>query len=92
MAGGKFFALIDEIKASEERLDKLAEPLLAKLVTTEAAAKRAVEAKSATIDAAADYIRRMEMATTELGDGSNQGPTLEDASSAPLEPPAGEVK
>ena len=86
MAGGKFFALIDEIKASEERLDALAEPLLEKLVTTEAAAKRAVEAKHATIDAAADYIRRMSAATDELakeGEGGNGGPTLLAGSAEP---------
>lgn len=85
MAGGKFFALIDEIKASEERLDALAEPLLEKLATTEAAAKRAVEAKHATIDAAADYIKRMSAATSELseGEGGNGGPTLQAGSAEP---------
>jgi hypothetical protein len=82
MAGGKFFALIDELKASEERLDALAEPLLEKLAHTEAAAKVAVEAKHATIDAAADYIKRMSGITEKLGEGSNGGPTLPGASAA----------
>lgn len=82
MAGGKFFALIDEIRASEDRLDKLAEPLLEKLATTEAAAARAVEAKHATIDAANDYIKRMGAVASELGEGGNGGPSLPGASSA----------
>jgi hypothetical protein len=86
MAGGKFFALIDELKASEERLDALAEPLLKKLALTENAAVIAVEAKHATIDAAADYIKRMNGVTEKLAEGkqTNGGPTLPIGSAMPL--------
>lgn len=50
--------------------------MLEKLAHTEEAAKRAVETKHATIDAAADYINRMNAVTSELGETGNGGPTL----------------
>lgn len=81
MAGGKFFALIDELAASEQRLDKLAEPLLQKLAATEGAAAVAVDAKHAQLDAAADYIKRMSGVTERLGEAGNGGPILPAGSS-----------
>lgn len=76
MAGGKFFALIDEMAASEDRLDKLAEPLLEKMHNSEKLAARAVETKHAKLDAALDYIKRMDDVTEKLGEGDNGGPKL----------------
>lgn len=81
MAGGKFFALIDEMKASEQRLDALAEPLLEKMATAEKEAAVAVESRHATLDAARDYIRRMQHTSDALGDGGNGGPSLPEPSS-----------
>jgi hypothetical protein len=82
MAGGKFFALIDEMAASEQRLDALAEPLLEKMAESEKLAARAVESKSAKIDAAIDYIKRMDEVSESLGD--NGGPKLpEDSKESP---------
>lgn len=79
MAGGKFFALIDESKASEERLDRLAEPLLEKMAAAEKLAGQAVETKHAKLDAVIDYIKRMDAVSTELGEGGNGGPTVKDS-------------
>lgn len=76
MAGGKFFALIDEMAASEDRLDKLAEPLLEKMHNSEKLAARAVETKHAKLDAALDYIKRMDDVSEKLGEGDNGGPKL----------------
>lgn len=76
MAGGKFFALIDEMAASEDRLDKLAEPLLEKMHNSEKLAARAVETKHAKLDAALDYIKRMDEVSEKLGEGDNGGPKL----------------
>lgn len=87
MAGGKFFALIDEIAQSEERLDKLAEPLLNRLPQLEERAKRAIEGKHAKLDAAADYLERLEGKIEQMED--NGGPPLSDGSSAPSAKPTG---
>lgn len=76
MAGGKFFALIDEMAASEERLDALAEPLLEKMANSEKMATKAVESKHAKLDAAMDYIKRMDAVSETLWDGGNGGPKL----------------
>lgn len=88
MAGGKFFALIDEMTASEARLDKMAQPLLEKMAKSELLAARAVEAKHAKYDAAIDYIKRMDGVTEQLGDGDNGGPKLKTSSGGQTEPPA----
>ena len=82
MAGGKFFALIDELKASEQRLDALAEPLLEKIAESEKLAARAVDSKIAKIDAAIDYIKRMdEVSGTLEGNGGLKLP--EDSQESP---------
>ena len=79
MAGGKFFALVDEIKQSEARLDEMAEPLLKRLAETEERAKRAVEARHTRLDAAADFLARLEGHVDALEAAnavSNGGPIL----------------
>lgn len=85
MAGGKFFALIDELDASEQRLDALAEPLLAKLVDTEKRASAAVEGRLAKLEAAQDYIKRMTGVVERLEDkkADNGGPTLGASAGSP---------
>ena len=85
-AGGKFFALVDEIAASERRLDAVAEPLLAEMAETERLATQAVEARRAQNKAAQDYIKKMRSATDELSDG-NGGPPLDG-----LPPPVSDLK
>lgn len=85
-AGGKFFALIDEIAASERRLDAAAEPLLAEMAETERLATQAVEARRAQNKAAQDYILRMRGAAEELS-GDNGGPPLDG-----LPPPVSDLK
>jgi hypothetical protein len=83
MAGGKFFALVDEMKASEDRLDRLAEPLFQKLADSEKMAARAVDAKHAKLDAAMDYIKRMDDVTEKLEEGDNGGPKVSPELSLP---------
>lgn len=83
MAGGKFFALVDEMAASEERLDALAEPLLEKMHTSEKLAATAVEAKHAKLDAAIDYIKRLDGTVEKLGEDGNGGPKLPKAGADP---------
>lgn len=85
MAGGKFFALIDEMAASENRLDALAEPLLEKMAASEKLAGQAVEAKHAKLDAAIDYIKRMDGVAEKLGEDGNGGPKLPAGSEAETE-------
>jgi hypothetical protein len=88
-SGGIFFSLIDEIEASERRLDEAAAPLLQKMQETEALAKGAVETRLDRLDAAQDYIKRIQDVTEKLTEG-NGGPSLEGGSAEsppPSDPP-----
>jgi hypothetical protein len=75
-SGGVFFSLIDEIEASERRLDEAAAPLLQKMQETEALAKGAVGMRLDRLDAAQDYIKRIQDVTDKLTEGNNGGPPL----------------
>lgn len=80
-AGGLFFALVDELAASERRLDAIAAPLLEEVRQTEAMAAMAVDARRAKLAAARDYIDRIRGETVKLeeeGAATNGGPTVAD--------------
>jgi hypothetical protein len=78
-SGGVFFSLIYEIEASERRLDEAAAPLLQKMQETEALAKGAVGTRLDRLDAAQDYIKRIQDVTDKLAEG-NGGPSLVEGS------------
>lgn len=87
MAGGEFFALIDEMDGSERRLDALAKPVLEKLALLEKRATTAIEGKQAKLDAAIDYVARMDSATQKLeqnGKPNNGGPIVPGSEVSPL--------
>lgn len=76
-AGGVFFSLIDEMEASERRLDEAAAPLLAEMQEAEKEATVAIEGRRAKVAAGRDYIKRMHAVTDELKEGEgNGGPSL----------------
>ncbi len=86
MPGGKFFSLIDELAASERRLDEAAEPLFKEMEETERQATEAVEARRAKLAAARDYIDRMRKATDAMNksdEGDNGGPKLPGSGEVP---------
>ena len=86
MAGGKFFALLDEESQSDQRLDDLAEGLMARRQALEARAKKAIETKQDQLGAAEYYLDRLEGKIKELEDSAtNGGPTL--GASAPSPQP-----
>lgn len=91
MAGGEFFALIDEMDGSEHRLDALAKPVLEKLALLEGRATIAIQGKHAKLDAAIDYVDRMETTTKKLEEGAkatNGGPTVQGSEVSPKPSPA----
>jgi hypothetical protein len=81
-SGGLFFSLIDEIEASERRLDAQAEPLLREMQETEALAARAIETRRDKLATTRDYIKRVHGIADELSEG-NGGPPLDGAASSP---------
>lgn len=87
MPGDKFFALMDEMTLSQERLDALAEPLLERLAPLEERARRVVEAKHATISAQEDYLDRLEGKVKKAEDATakatNGGPTVQGSADSP---------
>lgn len=96
-AGGLFFALVDELAASERRLDAIAAPLLDEVNQTEKLAALAVEGRRAKLAAAREYIDRIRGETAKLEEGAatNGGPTVADgaepSSAASPSPPASSV-
>jgi hypothetical protein len=82
MAGDKFFALVDELDSADRQLDDMAEPLHRKLQGVLARASRAVDVRHARLDAASDYIARLDGVVEKIeqgnaGIGANKGPTVE---------------
>ncbi len=92
MAGGKFFALLDEESQSDARLDGLAEDLMARRAALEQRAKRAIETKHDRLGAAEQYLDRLEGKVAELeksNENTNGGPTVEGSAGSP--PPSSDA-
>lgn len=87
MAGGKFFALLDEESSSDARLDELAEGLLRRRAALEERATRAIDTKHNRLGAAEAYLDRFEGKVKELEDSNkaagNGGPTVEGSGELP---------
>lgn len=81
-AGAKFFALVDEIEASERRLDDHADVLLESMRATEELAQRAIQTRVDQQQVMRDYINRVQGVTGQLA-GGNNGPPLGGDSSPP---------
>lgn len=91
MAGDKFFALLDDEKQSDNRLDELALGLMAHRAELEARAKKAIDTKHDRLGAAALYLDRMEGKVEALEASNakgNGGPTVAASVESPKPSPA----
>lgn len=74
---GEFFALTDELGASERRLDDMAKPILEKTAELEKRAEKVIALKHARLDASLDYIDRLDkgIASLEATEKATEKPT-----------------